>query len=384
VVVYERMFVTSDDAIELPPQRVGDACWNRLGELAARAARDTHEVGELVRGAADREDWKRAGFASIAQWFAQAYGCDHGTAVRITRTALALRELPELDGAMSRGELTLDQAVAATKLATPETDAELARIAVGKATSEIERIAHTMVPPKAADDQTLYERRALSMTWTRGRRELRFSGSLPLELGAAFEQAIWNIAKPQRAADKKTGATLEWRQYTADALVTLATQPGEAVGGVMRSPTTLILHVSDDGTPPLLEGSGPISPETAERLGCDARRLTIKLSGKDLVHSRVGRCASYPQRRALYERSKHCQYPGCTAARELHCHHLIPVVPVELGGATELDNLILLCTRHHTLVHDHHIRTSGPGKDPGFTDENGRAITASQPHAPPA
>ena len=382
MVVYERMFATSDDAIELPPQRVDAACWDRLGELAARAARDTHEVGELVRGAADRGDWKRAGFASLAQWFAQAYRCDYSTALRITRTALALRVLPELEGAMSRGELTLDQAVAATKLATPETDAELARIAVGKPPSEIEHIARVLVPPVVADDQAFYERRALSMTWTRGRRELRFSGSLPLEQGLAFEQAIWNIAKPARAADKKTGNTLlEWRQYTADALVTLATQPGEA-RGVQRSPTTLIVHLSDDD-PPLLEGSGTISPETAERLTCDSRRLTIKLSGSDLVHSRVGRCASYAQRRALYKRSKHCQYPGCTAARELHSHHLVPVVPVELGGTTELDNLILLCTRHHSLVHDHHIRTNGPGKDPVFTDENGRAITASRPHAPP-
>ena len=44
---------------------------------------------------------------------------------------------------------------------------------------------------------------------------------------------------------------------------------------------------------------------------------------------------------------------------------------------------ILLCNRHHTLVHDHHIHTTGPGQDPVFTDQNGHAITAHQPHAPP-
>jgi hypothetical protein len=43
------------------------------------------------------------------------------------------------------------------------------------------------------------------MTWTRGRRELAFSGRLPLEQGAAFEQAIWSIAKTQRALDKQAG-----------------------------------------------------------------------------------------------------------------------------------------------------------------------------------
>ena len=50
---------------------------------------------------------------------------------------------------------------------------------------------------------------------------------------------------------------------------------------------------------------------------------------------------------------------------------------------TELDNLILLCPRHHKLLHDHHIRTSGSGERPVFEDEAGRAITANQPHAPP-
>ena len=181
------------------------------------------------------------------------------------------------------------------------------------------------------------------MTWTRGRRELCISGRLPLEQGAAFEQAIWDIAKAQRAEDKPAGVVLDWQQSAADALVTLTTRAGDA-GGVRRSPTTLIVHLSDD-QPPFLEGAGPISPETAERLACDARRLTIKRrGGRDLVHSRVGRCASYAQMRALHKRSSHCQYPGCTATRELEGHH---IVPDACGGETVLDNLILLCPRHH-------------------------------------
>ena len=139
------------------------------------------------------------------------------------------------------------------------------------------------------------------------------------------------------------------------------------------------MHLSDDA-PPLLEGAGPISPETAQRLACDARRLTIKPQGRDLVHSRVGRCASYAQQRACTNAHAHCQYPGCTAARELEAHHL---TPVEHGGKTELDNLILLCPRHHKLLHDHHIHTSGTGHQPVFEDAAGRAITTNQPHAPP-
>jgi hypothetical protein len=373
------MFATVDGTIDQALEREREACRRRLGELCEQAARIDQEVTELVREADDRGDWQSAGCSSSAQWFAQVYRSDYRTAARITRTSDALRNLPALDRAMSTGALTLDQVAAAAEFATPASDAELARIAVGKAPSAIAVAARTIVPPKVTDDNELYERRALSMTWTHGRRELVLSGRLPLEQGAAFEQAIWSIAKPQRARDKQAGAIFDWQQSAADALVTLARQRGGVDGGVRRSPTTLIVHVSDDG-PPLLEGAGPLSLETAERLVCDARRLAIKPSGRDLVRSRVGRCASYAQQRALHKRSPHCQYPGCTAARELEAHHL---VPVERGGRTELENLILLCPRHHKLLHDHHIRTSGNGNDPAFTDASGRAITANQPHAPP-
>ena len=41
--------------------------------------------------------------------------------------------LPALDEALAAGALSLDQVAAAAEFATPETDAELARVAVGQA-----------------------------------------------------------------------------------------------------------------------------------------------------------------------------------------------------------------------------------------------------------
>jgi hypothetical protein len=51
--------------------------------------------------------------------------------------------------------------------------------------------------------------------------------------------------------------------------------------------------------------------------------------------------------RALIKRSKHCQYPGCTAIHELQAHHL---VAYWRSRKTEIDELVLLCTRHHKLL----------------------------------
>jgi HNH endonuclease len=379
LVRYEHMFAALDGTVDQGRERRREARRQELRALSAQEARIKQRVTEIVREADDDGDWQAAGCSSSAQWLAQISSSDQRTAARITRTSSALRSLPALDQALSTGALTLDQVAAAAEFATPGSDAELARIAVGKAPSAIALAARTIVPPTVQDDEELYERRALRMTWTRGRRELTFSGRLPLEQGATFEQAISSIAKTQRAADKKAGTILAWQQSAADALIALAGRRGTD-GDAKRSPTTLIVHLSDD-EPPLLEGAGPLSPETAERLACDARRLAIKPSGRDLVHSRVGRCASYAQQRALHKRSDHCQYPGCTAARELEAHHL---TPVERRGTTELDNLILLCPRHHKLLHDHRIQTTGNGEHPAFADAAGRAITANQPHAPPA
>jgi hypothetical protein len=369
------MFATVDGMVDQALERRRAARRCELRSLCEQEARLKQRVTQIVREADDEGDWQAAGCSSGAQWLAQVSSSDYRSAVRITRTSSALRSLPALDQALSTGALSLDQVAAIVEVATPETDAQLARVALGKAPSEIAVAARVIVPPTLSDDQELYERRALSMAWTRGRRELCFGGRLPLERGAVLEQAIWSIAKPQRALDRQAGVSLAWRQSAADALLTLV-QRG---GGVRRSPTTLIVHVSDDA-PPMLEGAGPLSPETAELLTCDARRLALKPSGRDLLHSRVGRCASYAQQRALHKRSTHCHYPGRSAARELQAHHLIAV---EQSGKTELENLILLCPRHHKLLHVQHIHTSGHAHQPAFADPAGRAITTNQPHAPP-
>ncbi|HEX4519924.1 MAG TPA: HNH endonuclease signature motif containing protein [Gaiellaceae bacterium] len=77
-------------------------------------------------------------------------------------------------------------------------------------------------------------------------------------------------------------------------------------------------------------------------------------------------------RRALKARDGCCRFPGCRNTRSLHSHH---VQHWAHGGPTELENLILLCRRHHRLVHE-----GGWTLDPGglFRDPFGR----SSPSAP--
>ena len=74
---------------------------------------------------------------------------------------------------------------------------------------------------------------------------------------------------------------------------------------------------------------------------------------------RTTRLANRAQRRALRALYPTCAIPGCTTHYN-HCqlHHIIWW---RHGGHTNLDNLIPVCTHHHTRIHEHHWQlTLGP------------------------
>lgn len=45
---------------------------------------------------------------------------------------------------------------------------------------------------------------------------------------------------------------------------------------------------------------------------------------------------------------EHCRFPSCSRTRKLHAHHVQYWLA---GGRTDLANLVLLCSRHHAVVH---------------------------------
>lgn len=76
----------------------------------------------------------------------------------------------------------------------------------------------------------------------------------------------------------------------------------------------------------------------------------VLLDGEIIDRDPWARLASAAQRTAMAFRDRHCTYPGCTRPPtwSLHAHHK---VPYRQGGATEVRNMSLLCSEHHTLTH---------------------------------
>jgi hypothetical protein len=104
------------------------------------------------------------------------------------------------------------------------------------------------------------------------------------------------------------------------------------------------------GTLEVDHGAVDVSAETSRRVSCDASVVPIRHSadGDVLDIGRKTRTVPPSIRRALEARDRTCRFPGCTA-RRCDAHHVEHWVD---GGATSLDNLMLLCRRHHWAVHE--------------------------------
>ncbi|MEV1296060.1 DUF222 domain-containing protein [Pseudonocardia sp. NPDC049635] len=100
-----------------------------------------------------------------------------------------------------------------------------------------------------------------------------------------------------------------------------------------------------------LEFSGQLSPAALRMLACDAAVLPVVLGGdgRPVDVGRARRTVTGSQRRAVTARDRGCAHPGCDRPPAwCEVHHILPW---ELGGPTDLDNLVMLCRVHHRLVH---------------------------------
>jgi hypothetical protein len=131
----------------------------------------------------------------------------------------------------------------------------------------------------------------------------------------------------------------------------------------------------------VVEGGAHVSAETSRRLACDASRvvMTHDAAGRTLDVGRRTRTIPPALRRALCHRDRSCRFPGC-GARAGQGHHIRHWAN---GGETRLENLALLCRRHHRAVHEegYGIERLASG-DLRFRRPDGRAIPEVPPSAP--
>jgi hypothetical protein len=218
------------------------------------------------------------------------------------------------------------------------------------------RLRHALDPEGVAQEQRIAveQRRLQFSVWDDG--SVLISGQLDPIGGAAVRTALEPLAQPMGEGDDRC---LERRQ--ADAVVELATHAldaGQVPQHASQRPhlqvtTSLETLQGLPGSPAAdLEFSTPISAVTVQRLACDASIARVVFGPESVVVDvgRAARVVSGATRRALNARDQHCRWPGCERmASWSAAHH---VVHWTQGGKTDLSNLLLLCHRHHWMVHE--------------------------------
>jgi hypothetical protein len=285
------------------------------------------------------------------------------------RVAHALRRLPWIAEAYSSGRLSWDQLRPLTRFATAKTEERWAKEAQGLRPAALWREARRHEQVQVREAEEARRDRYLTLQWDQERPVLWLEGMLPAEEGAALESAISrraeDVPRDPEAADP-AGARL------ADSLLDLATGDPQPATVVVHAGADVLVREEPDQGPWLAETEGGprLASESVRRLACDSRiEWVLESQGRPVGIGRRGRSVPEPVMRLLRHRDGGCRFPGCERKRWLNAHHLVHWAH---GGATDLDNLVLLCHAHHRLIHEGGWRTSGhPTHQLRFHDPHG-------------
>lgn len=356
----------------LQRQKETAALGDAIAELAARIQAATYELLVMIHQFDEREGWGE-GFPSCAHWLNWRTGLGLGAAREKVRVAKALANLPLMSDAMRRGRISYSKVRAITRVATPDTEERLLTFAGSGTAAHVERLvrAWRRVDRIAAaeDDRRQHEGRHLQ-TWVDDDGMLVIRGRLSPELGAVVQRALDAASERlhQTSADGTTPGhedsprdeptpTVGQRRADALGLIAESALAADLDHGSAGDRYQVVVHVdaealredSETGQSALEDGVR-LSAGTSRRLACDAAKVVMRhdADGTVLDVGRKTRTIPPAIRRALAARDGRCCFPGCES-RRCDAHHVRHWAD---GGATRLDNLVLLCRRHHRAVHE--------------------------------
>ena len=359
-----RSFTTSPTTKAIAIQRAIDA-------LTAEQAQTLAEIDATRAHEAD-------GASSISTWARRELHQDAGRTRQMVRAGRTFRDLPAVAEAARRGEISFGHVTSFIYA--------LKHVGVQQ-TQMLEEplldFAQTLPPEefhaRVREVRDVVHPDDLDQAWLKGmdKRDIRLArttegwhltGFLDIETGAKLNTILRNLSVPRDADDRR--APSERRMDALDQICTGILENGLPADNGIRPH----INVSVDaetlrkmaeheasrslgpvrGTQPAtLAGFGPIGPELLAHLMCGAELtpFLIKIVGRNIEVLDVGRTerlATPRQAKAVSLRQQGiCAGPGCRHPIA-HNHHIIWW---SHGGRTDLDNLIGLCRKCHTLVH---------------------------------
>ena len=357
-----------------------------IASLSAHLDAATHRLLECIRRFDEANGWHEQGAISCAHWLAWRVGWDPGTAREKVRVARALGMLPAIDAALRTGSLSYAKVRALTRVATAETEGKLLEMALMATGAQLERLCRGYRVVLEGERAPAAEERSVC-------RRVLSGGMVRLELVLEPDEAELVLRAVDRArevrAEQRAGEPQVEREDVsveaswpsrADGVVTVAESflAGHPVSGTGGERYQVMVHLDQEALGPdgalggTLEDGTRVSAETLRRVACDCGLVAIGRGGEALDIGRRSRSIPPAIRRALMLRDRGCAFPGCTHTRFLHAHHISHWLQ---GGTTSLENLLMLCSRHHHLVHEGGWRiTAAANAMFVFTSPRGRSF----------
>jgi hypothetical protein len=335
--------------------------------------------GQLIQllGQADRVKAHRAG---VKAWAATHLDVSEGKARAIGQAARRIGMLPELAESLSSGRVgaetvrALTRTVKAVEGSGRDRAVELATTletakseGVGAANRRVRVLEHTI--DTGSSKELLLKQRAKSFARVveledgMCRLDILLDPIRATTVRAALNQtaADWIRRRQFDHADPIPDDARSTKQTYAQAVTRMAEVYLDASPEQRGAPfDTKVLYTAPLDTDELATSAyGLLLPRTAipaPRAHLLQTRVLsrdgepVLLDGEEIDRDPAARLASVAQRITLAFRDRHCTYPGCTrpSTWSLHAHHK---TSSREGGATTMKNLSLLCSEHHTVVH---------------------------------
>ncbi len=315
----------------------------------------TYELLTLIREFDERAGFLKWGLQDSAHWLAWRCDLSVATAREKVRTAHALKELPLISKSFSTGELSYTKVRALTRVANSSNEEDLLGFALRHTAAQVADCCRELRMGDAASTpvaERAFANRFLSLRRVADRAIMVLNVELPLEAGDLIEKAL-DKARDDAALEHPDIMDTTWSKRQADAFVTLLKEYLAGDSGDGRGSDHFLVNIHVDhsalaGKP----GKAALPLETVKRICCDSQAVVITEDndGIPLDVGRKSRVVPTALGRAVRARDNGCcRFPGCRNHRFLECHH---VEHWSNGGETSLENLLLLCTKHHTMVHD--------------------------------
>ncbi len=326
----------------------------------------------------------------MAELVAWKLGSSSANAKTVATVAHRWAEFPLCAQGMREGRLSLDQVGVIAGGAAEGSDAHYAEFARVASVSQLRTAVKLEPRPEPEPDAGPDAEPRVSIAKTSDEQFCYYRITLPHLEAAKFDAALASHRDALAAEwklDHDNGADESGqrppRPSTGAAFMRLvdAGWDTEAARRPHGQHTTVVVHV-DVKDRVAQWHLGPLLSDADRRyLTCDATcEVWFERAGQPIGAGRGTRVISRRLRRALQYRYPRVWFPGVGppgGCMPITCVHW------EDGGATELDNLVLLCPYHHRLHHRGVLTLTGPPHELSVTDRAGRVLSPGSLARPP-